>query len=168
MAFFIQDFHRDTVAFHETQSAEYTYKNLFIVFRGQDLSQSDLKQLNKAQRKLLPFYNGLSISTDREVSFDFIRQMIKTSDLVGISFVMRVNPLIASTSFADLHSIIYYKEKQYFLLSMHSAFRTNQIQQLNNARLSKSIAFSPMRMISNSTLCSNRKHARGNFSHLDG
>ncbi|CAF2604474.1 unnamed protein product [Rotaria sp. Silwood2] len=133
MGFFIRDLHNHIAKLHQEQYVGRTHLKSFIVYHSQGLSQTNFDQLNKRKNGLLSFNNFLSTSTDREVSFNFIHQTIRTSDLIGILFVIKIEPSIVSTPFANIRDVSYFKEEE-FLFSMHSIFRIGRIQQIDNDR----------------------------------
>jgi hypothetical protein len=122
---------------HSEQYGEQSHSNSFIVHRGQGLSQADFDQLQKTQGGLLAFNNFLSTSLDRDVSLNFARRMINTSDKVGVLFVMKINPSISATPFANVRNASYFQGEEEILFSMHSVFRIGQVKQIekNNNRL---------------------------------
>ncbi|CAF4565023.1 unnamed protein product [Rotaria sp. Silwood1] len=134
MGFFIRDLHNHIAKLHQEQYAGHARSKSFIVYHGQGLSETNFDQLNKTKNGLLSFNNFLSTSTDREVSFNFIRQTIRTSDLVGVLFVMKIEPSIVSTPFANVRDVSYFEEEE-ILFSIHSIFRIGKIQQMDNDRL---------------------------------
>ncbi|CAF4599631.1 unnamed protein product [Rotaria sp. Silwood2] len=136
MGFFIRDLHTHIVTLHAQQYTELSTANPFTVYRGQGLSKVDLDQLIKTKGGLLSFNNFISTSTKRQVSLGFARRTMATSDLVGILFVMKIDPSIPSTPFADISDVSYYKREEEILFSMHSIFRIGSIEQIDeNQRL---------------------------------
>ncbi|CAF3526939.1 unnamed protein product [Rotaria sp. Silwood1] len=90
----------------------------------------------KTQVGLLSFNNFLSTSTNREVSLDFLRKTMKTSDLIGFLFVVKIDPTIQATPFANVCDISYVERQEEILFSMHSIFRIGIIKQIDeNSRL---------------------------------
>jgi hypothetical protein len=137
MGFFVRDLHEHIVALHSEQYGEQSHSNSFIVHRGQGLSQADFDQLQTTQSGLLAFNNFLSTSLDRDVSLNFARRMVNTSDKVGVLFIMKINPSISATPFANVRNASYFQGEEEILFSMHSVFRIGQVKQIekNNNRL---------------------------------
>ena len=137
MGFFLKDVHNHIVKLHSQQfNGHQHHSNSFTVYRGQGLSSTDFNELQQTQGGLLSFNNFLSTSTTREVSLDFARRTINTSELVGVLFVMQINPSISTTQFANVKDVSYYKGEDEILFSMHSIFRIGEIKQLDgNTRL---------------------------------
>ncbi|CAF0994842.1 unnamed protein product [Rotaria sordida] len=134
MGFFIRDLHDHITKLHQEQYIEYARLKSLIVYYGQGLSQANFDQLNKTKDGLLSFNSFLLTSKDREISFSFINQTIRTSDLVGILFVIKIDPSIVSTPFANVRDVSYFEEEE-ILFSIPSIFRIGKIQQMDNDRL---------------------------------
>ena len=136
MGFFLKDVHNHIVELHSQQFNGDHHSNSFTVYRGQGLSSTDFNELQQTQGGLLSFNNFLSTSTNRDVSLDFARRTINTSELVGVLFVIQINPSISTTPFANVKDVSYYKGEDEILFSMHSIFRIGEIKQLDgNTRL---------------------------------
>ncbi|CAF0745512.1 unnamed protein product [Rotaria sp. Silwood1] len=135
MGFFIQDLHNHIAALHDDQYVKHPHIEPFTVFRGQGLSQKDFDQLVKTQGGLLSFNNFISTSTNRQVSLNFIRHTIETTDLIGILFIIKIDPSISSTLFANVRDVSYFEGEEEILISMHSIFRVGQVKQMDNKRL---------------------------------
>jgi tetratricopeptide (TPR) repeat protein len=136
MGFFVRDLHQHITALHSGQYGGQNHSNSFIVYRGQGLSPADFEQLMATQGGLLSFNNFLSTSKDRNVSFEFAQRTIETSNLMGIVFVMKIDPSISATPFAKICDVSAYKAEEEILFSMHSIFRIGSVKQLDgNNRL---------------------------------
>jgi tetratricopeptide (TPR) repeat protein len=137
LGFFLRDLHEHIAALHSEQHGGQHQSNSFIAYRGQGLSQADFDQLQTTQGGLLAFNNFLSTSLDRNVSLDFARRMMNTSDKVGVLFVMKIDPSISATPFANVKDASYFQGEEEILFSMHSVFRIGQVKQIekNNSRL---------------------------------
>jgi tetratricopeptide (TPR) repeat protein len=136
MGFFVRDLHKQIEQLHLKQYAGHTHSDTFIVYRGQGLIHTDFDQLVKIRGGLLSFNNFLSTSMKRQVSLDFIHETIETTDLIGILFVMTIDPSISSTPFANVRDVSYFQSEEEVLFSMHSIFRIEQTKQIDgNNRL---------------------------------
>ena len=133
MGFFIRDLHKHITALHSEQYGGQNHSNSFIVYRGQALSSVDLEQLMTTQGGLLSFNNFLSTSKDRNVSFDFAQRTIATSNMMGIVFVMRIDPSLSATPFAKIRDVSAYEAEEEILFSIHSIFRVGPVQQLDGS-----------------------------------
>ncbi|CAF0788436.1 unnamed protein product [Adineta steineri] len=80
----------------------------------------------------MSFNNFLSTSTDKEVSLEFAQRASSKSDMVGILFIMSIDPCLKSTPFALIKEESYFKEEEEILFSMHTVFRVNKIKQIDN------------------------------------
>jgi tetratricopeptide (TPR) repeat protein len=136
MGFFVRDLHNHIVALHDEQYGGHQHSNSFTVYRGQGLSATDFEQLMQTQGGLLAFNNFLSTSQNRDVSLEFARQTMHTSNLVGVLFVIKIDPSITATPFANVENVGYYPGEKEILFSMHSVFRIGHVQQIDkNDRL---------------------------------
>ncbi len=138
MGFFVRDLHQHIAALHAEQYGGHHDLESFTVYRGQGLSQTDFDQLKQTQGGLLSFNNFLSTSKNSNVSRAFARRTIATSDLIGVLFVMKINPSISATPFASVGKVSYYQgeEEEEILFSMHSVFHIEQVKPIDkNDRL---------------------------------
>ncbi len=136
MGFFVRDLHNHIVALHAEQYGGHHHSNSFTVYRGQGLSSTDFEQLMNTQGGLLAFNNFLSTSQNRAVSLEFARRTMATSSLVGVLFVIEIDPSITATPFANVGNVGYYPAEKEILFSMHSVFRIGQVEQIDkNDRL---------------------------------
>jgi Tfp pilus assembly protein PilF len=137
MGFFVRDLHNHIVALHASQYGGHDHSNSFTVYRGQGLSSTDFEQLMKTQGGLLAFNNFLSTSLNLDVSLEFVQKTIRTSDLMGVLFVIKIDPSITATPFANVGNVgCYDDQEEEILFSMHSVFRIGQVKQINkNDRL---------------------------------
>jgi tetratricopeptide (TPR) repeat protein len=133
MGFFIRDLHNHIAALHSEQFDGQNDSNSFAVYRGQGLTQADFDQLTKTKGGLLSFNNFLSTSKNRNVSLEFARQTMTTSSLVGVLFIMIIDPSMSATHFANVNDISYFKEEEEILFSMHSVFRIESMKQLDKS-----------------------------------
>ncbi|CAF3913600.1 unnamed protein product [Rotaria sp. Silwood1] len=136
MGFFVRDLHEQIVQLRSEQYASHEYSTTFTVFRGQGLSQTDFDQLVKTKGGLMSFNNFLSTSLDRAVSSAFADSNQDNLDLIGVLFQITVDPSSSSTPFANIRDVSYFQGEEEILFSMHSIFRIQQIEQIdNNPRL---------------------------------
>ena len=136
MGFFIRDLHNDITAIHTTQCDDFSDFTLFTAYRGQGISQKDFERMKETQGGLMSFNNFLSTSFERSVAFILADSAIRNPDLIGILFQITIKPFASSCPFAILTGISYFKEEQEILFSMHSIFRIESIEQIeNNSRL---------------------------------
>ncbi|CAF1452209.1 unnamed protein product, partial [Adineta steineri] len=127
LGFFIRDLHQHIVDLHSKQYGDHHQSKTFTVYRGQGLSQTDFDQLTKKYGGLLSFHSFLSTSKERNVSLAFARQSIETSHPIGILFIMKIDPSISSTPFANIHNAsVHHKEE--ILFSIHSVFHIGSMK----------------------------------------
>ncbi|CAF3916001.1 unnamed protein product [Adineta steineri] len=132
MGFFLRDVHQQIQQLHEQQVSSYGRKS-FIVYRGQGLMKTDFEKLQKAKGGLISFNNFLSTSTKKEVSLEFAGRAASKQNMIGILFIMSIDPCLKSTPFASIKEVSYYKEEEEILFSMHTVFRVNAIKRMDNS-----------------------------------
>jgi tetratricopeptide (TPR) repeat protein len=128
MGFFIGDLHRDVEKLHSEQFGGHRTGEKFTVYRGQGLSEEDFKQMTKTKGGLISFNNFLSTSKKRHVPFGFAGEAAKNPDLVGILFIMTIDPVQSTTPFASIRDVSYFPEEDEVLFAMHTIFRINDIK----------------------------------------
>jgi tetratricopeptide (TPR) repeat protein len=137
MGFFIGDLHRQIEQLHTEQFNGHQSGTTFTVYRGQGMSTVHFEQMKKTKGGLLAFNNFLSTSKDRKVSVGFARNALWNPDLVGILFVMTIDPSVSTTPFASINGLSYFEDKEdEVLFSMHTVFRIRDTQSMDeNQRL---------------------------------
>jgi tetratricopeptide (TPR) repeat protein len=137
MGFFIGDLHRQIEQLHTEQFNGDQSDTSFTVYRGQGMSTEHFEQMEKTKGGLMAFNNFLSTSKDRDVSLDFAHDALSNPDLVGILFVMTIDPSVSTTPFASINDVSYFKGKEdEMLFSMHTVFRICDIKSMGeNQRL---------------------------------
>ncbi len=137
MGFFIGDLHRHIKWLHSEQFKGHHTGNSFTVYRGQGMSKADFDQMTKIKGGLMSFNNFLSTSKNRSVSLDFARYALPNLDMVGILFVMTIDPAISTTPFASIVDVSFYQDAENeVLFSMNTVFRIGEIKPMSeNHRL---------------------------------
>jgi len=137
MGFFMNDLHRHIERLHSEQFDGNSFGQTFTVYRGQGMSKTDFDQMTKIKDGLMSFNNFLSTSKDRGVSLDFARRALPNSDMVGILFVMTIDPGKSTTPFASTVDVSYYEDAENeVLFSMNTIFRIGEIKPMDeNDRL---------------------------------
>ncbi|CAF3779742.1 unnamed protein product [Adineta steineri] len=135
MGFFINDLHRDIQRLHSEQFDSQQSGTTFTVYRGQCLSKADFTEMKKTKGGLLSFNNFLSTSRNRAVSLLFAPHAATNPDLVGVLFIISINPTHSTTPFASVADVSYFHTEDEVLFSMHTVFRIEDIQPMheNNA-----------------------------------
>ncbi|CAF4306042.1 unnamed protein product, partial [Adineta steineri] len=105
MGLFISDLHRHIEQLHQEQYAGSTAADTFTVYRGQGLSAKDFRQMIKIKGSLISFNNFFSTSKDRDLSYAFAESNQANPDLVGILFIMKVDPSQSTSPFALIAGI---------------------------------------------------------------
>jgi tetratricopeptide (TPR) repeat protein len=133
MGFFIRDLHRQIAELHAEQFDKDDNRSSFTVYRGQGFLKTDLDQLRKTKRGLLSFNTFLSTSKNRAFAVKLAESAQKITVLVGVLFVMNIDPSISFIPFASIKDFSDNKESDdEILFSMHSVFRICDIKQIDN------------------------------------
>ena len=137
MGFFIADLHRHIEQLHRKQFGGHHSAVRFIVYRGQGLSKEDFEQMSQNKGGLISFNNFLSTSKDHNISLRLAHGAITNPDMMGVLFIMTVDPTQSSTPFASITGVSYFKKtKDEVLFSMHTVFRIGEITPMDeNNRL---------------------------------
>ena len=137
MGFFISDLHCHIVQLHQEQFSGPSSNSTFEVYRGQGMLTTEFEKLQQTKGGLLSFNNFLSTSKKPEVSMDFAQRGSTNPHMVGILFVMTIDPAQSTTPFASINDVGAYGDKEdEVLFAMHSIFRIHDIQPLGrNGRL---------------------------------
>jgi tetratricopeptide (TPR) repeat protein len=137
MSFFIRDLIHHIVQLYLQQFVGYHSGNIFTLYRGQGLSTTDFNQMTNTKGGLIAFNSFLSTSKNRDVSLMFAESNSNNPDMVGILFVMSIDPTQATTCFASITEVGYYgDEEDEVLFSMQSVFRIQNITSMgDNNRL---------------------------------
>jgi hypothetical protein len=136
MGFFIQDLHRQIEELHKEQFNGSDTDNCFTVFHGQGVPKPVFEKMTKTKSGLISFNSLLCASKDRRISCDFAHRAMVNPDLIGIFFVMTINPSKSTTPFAFINSVSNFEGKDEVLFSMHTVFRIREIESMGeNNRL---------------------------------
>ena len=137
MGFFIVDLHRQIEQLHQEQFGDHHSGARFIVYRGQGLSKADFEQMSQNKGGLICFNNFLSTSKDGNVSLCFAHGAIANPEMMGVLFIMTIDPTQSSTPFASITDVGYFKKTEdEVLFSMHTVFRIDEITPMDgNNRL---------------------------------
>lgn len=130
MAFFIADLHRHIAELHAEQYGDESAPAAFVVYRGQGLSNAHFDNLSKSRGGLISFNNFLSTSRRREISLSFAQYAGTSPDLVGLLFVITVQPAESQTPFASIRDVSFFQTEDEVLFAMNTVFRINDVQPL--------------------------------------
>ena len=137
MGFFISDLHRHIEKLHQEQFGGDSSKEQFTVYRGQGMDKEAFKKMVENKGGLISFNSFLSTSKNRSTSLGFAQSALTNVQLVGVLFVMNIDPTRSSTPFASVVDVGYFGgQEDEVLFSMHSVFRIGEITSMcGNTRL---------------------------------
>ncbi len=132
MGFFIGDLHRQIEQLHQKQFGSPSSTKNITVYRGQGMTKMDFEQMMNTKGGLLSFNRFLSTSRNRNVFLGFARRATSNIDMVGVLFVMTIDPSQSTTPFASIVDVSYYgKKEDEVLFSMHTIFRIGDITSMD-------------------------------------
>jgi tetratricopeptide (TPR) repeat protein len=132
MGFFVRDLHEDIERLYKEQYNGHRKWYSFTVYRGQGLSKMNFNELLRTHDGLLSFNNFLSTSKKQNIALRFARRCLSNPDLIGVLFVMKIDPSLSSTPFASVKNNSSYQTEGEILFSMHTVFRIGTIQQIDH------------------------------------
>ncbi|CAF1475975.1 unnamed protein product [Adineta steineri] len=127
MGFFIHDLHLQIHQLHQ-QQFNTDHSKPFTVYRGQGLSKASFEKLQRTKGCLMSFNNFLSTSMEQDIALGLACSASQNEDMVGILFVISIDPKIKSSPFASIKEVSYFKEEDEILFSMHTVFRVRAIK----------------------------------------
>jgi hypothetical protein len=87
--------------------------------------------MTKTKGGLISFNNFLSTSKNRDVSLAFAETNQDNPDLVGILFIMKIDPAQSTSPFASIGDVSYFQGEDEVLFAMHTVFRINDIRPMD-------------------------------------
>jgi tetratricopeptide (TPR) repeat protein len=137
LGFFIGDLHRQIEQLHKEQFVDPSSNQSFSVYRGQGMAKEQFEKMTTNKGGLLSFNCFLSTSKDSNVSLGFAESATTNADMVGVLFVMTINPAQSTTPFASVIEVgCYAGDEDEVLFSMHTVFRIGNITPMgDNHRL---------------------------------
>jgi tetratricopeptide (TPR) repeat protein len=134
LGFFVNDLHRQIGRLHREQFGGHRSSLDFTVYRGQGMLKTEFEKLSKMKNGLISFNNFLSTSKKRDVSLKFVNGALTNSKMVGILFVIKLDPNKSTTPFASITKVSYFKEiEDEVLFSMHTVFRIGEIRPMSES-----------------------------------
>jgi tetratricopeptide (TPR) repeat protein len=133
MGFFIHDLHRQLEQMHADQVSRYDGEP-FIVYRGQGFTITDFEKLKQSEKGLVSFNSFLSTSQNKKVSLRFARGALKNDSMVGVLFIMAVDPKRTLTPFAQIQEQSHIQAEVEILFAMHTVFRIGSITAIDDER----------------------------------
>ncbi|CAF4694808.1 unnamed protein product, partial [Rotaria socialis] len=138
LGFFIRNLHIRLGELHQDQLVD--FQTVLTVYHGQGMSKEDFQNLLDSKGGLFSFNNFLSTSKKQKLAASFVQDALqRNSDIVGVMFIMTIDPSkistpITSLAMIDKHSAI--PQEQEILFPMHTVFRVGEIKQTpQNSRL---------------------------------
>lgn len=134
MGFFIRDLHCQIKELHK-QQIESSLKTPFQVYRGQGLSSTTFNKIQRSKGGLMSFNNFLSTSEKQDVSLAFAESASIGTDMIGVLFIISIDPSIGSAPFAFISNHSALPQEYEILFSMNTIFRLGEVKQRvpNNA-----------------------------------
>jgi tetratricopeptide (TPR) repeat protein len=129
--FFIRDLDRHIKQLHSEQFNGHHSNEPFIVYRGQGLSKADFERMSKTKGGLMSFNSFLSTQKNRNVSLDFTRHATTNPDLMGILFVMTIDPSKSTAPIASVADVGTFSQEAEVLFSTHTVFRIGEIKSID-------------------------------------
>ena len=135
LGFFISDLHRHIEQLKQEQFSGDGSNQCFNVYCGQGMDKTAFQNIIANKGGLLSFNSFLSTSKSRSTSFAFTRRALMDDQLVGILFVMHIDPARSSTPFASVGEVgCLGNREDEVLFSMHSVFRIGEFTSLSDDR----------------------------------
>ncbi|CAF1162673.1 unnamed protein product [Adineta steineri] len=130
MGFFIRDLHQQIEQLYLQQINDRGGKP-FLVYHGQGLLKTDFEKLLKTKCGFMFFHNFIFASTKQEAALKFARGSIGKTDMIGILFVISIDPRVLSSPFASIEEVSYSKREKEILFSIHTVFRVGTVKQID-------------------------------------
>ncbi|UJR19553.1 hypothetical protein I4U23_022683 [Adineta vaga] len=137
MGFFITDLHQQIEKLYQEQyKSESSSSAIFTVYYAQGMFKIDFEQLKLSQRGLMSFNNFLLTTKDSKKSLSSAQDFSTKGDLVGITFIIKVDPTQSSKPFASISTVSHSHTEDEILFSIQTIFRITDIKRLTaNNRL---------------------------------
>ena len=130
MSFFIKDLCQEMEKIQN--EAEKKVSLPITVYRSQQVTDDDFKKMQNIQGNLLSFNNFFLADTNYQRSLDLIETTRDKNQSVTILFCIKIESKKTSGPYALLKNLSYEsRHEDYFLFSIHSIFRVEQIQKMN-------------------------------------
>ena len=137
LGFFIRDLHRQIEKLHQDQFGDHEPHQHITVYRGQGMDTEVFEKMVANKGGLISFNSFLSTSKNQAISLQFAENASHNLQMVGVLFIMAIDPTRTSTPFASVAKVGYFKAgEDEVLFSMHTVFRIENITSANaNSRL---------------------------------
>ena len=133
LGFFIADLHRQILELHREEFSGAGSNQKFTVYRGQGMEKKEFEKMLASKGGLISFNNFLSTSRTDHISLRFAKGALSNPQLVGVLFVMKIDPALPDTPFASVAKVgAYAAQEDEVLFSMNTVFRIGVIKQLGD------------------------------------
>ena len=133
LGFFIADLHRQIQELHREEFSGAGSNQKFTVYRGQGMEKAEFEKMLASKGGLISFNNFLSTSRADHISLGFAKGALNNPQLVGVLFVMKIDPGLPDTPFASVAKVgAYAAQEDEVLFSMNTVFRIGVIKQLGD------------------------------------
>ena len=133
LGFFISDLHRQIQELHREEFGGNGSNQELTVYRGQGMEKKEFEKMVASKGGLISFNCFLSTSKTRQVSVEFAERALFNPQLVGVLFVMTIDPALPDTPFASVAKVgALGAQEDEVLFSMNTVFRIGQIKQLDD------------------------------------
>ena len=133
LGFFIADLHRQIQELHREEFSGAGSNQKFTVYRGQGMEKAEFEKMLASKGGLISFNNFLSTSRTDHISLGFAKGALNNPQLVGVLFVMKIDPGLPDTPFASVAKVgAYAAQEDEVLFSMNTVFRIGVIKQLGD------------------------------------
>jgi hypothetical protein len=130
MGFFLRDVHQQIEQLH-SQTGH--HQGVFIVYRGQSMSNADFKVIQQSKGGLLGCNSFLSTVMNQNVALQVARDVLHGPESVGILFHMTIDPSISTVPFTLLDNFTYNeKPVKEILFSTHTVFKIGEIKPIKD------------------------------------
>ncbi|CAF3417209.1 unnamed protein product [Rotaria socialis] len=128
MKFFLRDLHQQIEQLHSTMPT-----NIFhVLYRGQGLFNEQFEILKTNIHGTLSFNNFFLANSSHDISLRFAQHSLDRDNIVAVIFEIHIDPSIRSTPFISLDGIGYFPTETDILFSLHSIFRIQDVEYMNN------------------------------------
>ena len=128
LGFFIADLQRQIEELHEEQFGIHGSNERFTVYRGQGMNKEKFEEITATKDELLSFNCFLSATKRRKVALKFAQQALMNPDVIGVLFVMNIDPARYTTPFVSIVKVGYFGEKEDdILFSICTVFRIGEV-----------------------------------------
>ena len=133
LGFFIADLHRQIEELHREEFGSAGSNQKFTVYRGQGMEKAEFEKMVTSKGGLISFNCFLSTSRTDHISLGFAKGALNNPQLVGVLFVMKIDPALPDTPFASVAKVgAYAAQEDEVLFSMNTVFRIGVIKQLGD------------------------------------